>query len=91
MIVVIALIFTDFVILIILIILTTSETMVEHSKKYCARIMRLPGTMDKLFIQGSKGKDSPSKQKDIDLAKAEFMTFNGWQQSASGDCPVSYH
>ena len=68
-----------------------SETMVEHSKKYCARIMRLPGTMDKSFVQGNeKGKgSSTSNKQEIDLSKAEFMTFNGWQQSASGDPPVS--
>ena len=45
--------------------------------------------MDKSFVQGKvQGKGSTSKQ-EIDLSKAEFMTFSGWQQSASGDPPVS--
>ena len=54
------------------------ETMVEHSKKYCSRIMK--NSAAEAMSGGGKG----HKKEAVNLADAEFMTFAGWQESASG-------
>jgi len=58
------------------------ETMVEHSKKYCSRIMKNSAAEAISSSSSSSGKGH--KKDAVNFADAEFMTFAGWQESASG-------